>query len=563
MELHHGQDDSVIQRENRILSAVAYVANILLKSANWKDALDPALEQLGKAAAVNRCYYFENSVREDGEILTSVVAEWATPGVESQVHNPEMQNFGYVENGMGRWLELMQQRKPVYGLTSSLPDPERIVFEAQDILSLVVTPVFYGDQLNGFLGFDDCETLRQWSTAELDALSAAASAIGAAIERHHLENQLRFAQKMEAIGSLASGVAHDFNNVLQAIVSFTNVARLKIDSQHPAQGELSDVLEASNRAHSLTQQLLSFSRRRETVTEHVNICEVSESAIKMVRATMQPGIEIVTEYREPDAGVEADAGLMTQVMLNLALNACDAMPDGGTLKIAVDSRDESAIPAAQPNDGECDRFVCISVSDTGVGMTEDVQERIFEPFFTTRKDGGTGLGLSVVYSTVKQFGGWIDVRSDPHSGAQFDVFLPAIQDSAEKTSSPQEGKIQTGTETILLVDDEAMVLQPTQTLLEVAGYRVLAARSGPDGLELFRQHQHDIDVVVSDSVMPGMTGSEMLGEIFAIRANVPAILVSGNPDSIQRPEGTGHRIVVINKPYSNQSLHAALRRLLD
>lgn len=549
-------------RRDQILSAVGYVASVFLKSANWKDALDSALARLGKATQANRAYYFENYIREDGCVMTNQVAEWAAPGIEPQIDNPACQNVNFVEAGMGRWVEVMSQRKPVYGLIADFPKSERSILEAQDIRSLIAMPVFSQNQFVGFLGFDDCENQREWASSEIDALFTAATALGAAIDRQHLENQLRFAQKMEAVGSLASGVAHDFNNMLQAIVGLTNIVKLRIGADHEAQKELEQIISASDRASSLTQQLLIFSRKQEYKPEIADLGEICESVVTMVKPILGGSIEVSVDVEQPAPTIYADAGLFSQVLLNVCLNARDSMPKGGKLEIECTTVELGLSDLGGEPDVDPGQFVCVSLSDTGVGMASEVKDRIFEPFFTTKEPGqGTGLGLSVAYGTVRQCGGFIKVESCPNQGTQFQVFVPTSAKPDPK--SKRRFEVMSGDETILLVDDEPMVLKSIQRLLEAFGYTVLTARDGLEGLQTYKENAEHIELLVTDSVMPGMDGGTLIESILELNADAKAILVSGYVANLPESLQDNQHFLVLKKPVPTDVLNQAIRDLLD
>ena len=551
----------VTLRREHILSAVSYVASLLLQSANWKDVLDEALQRLGQAAEANRTYFFENHCSPGGELLTSQIAEWVAPGIDAQIDNPDLQNFPYVPT-FQRWVDVLGNRQPVHGLIADFPEEERGILEDQEIRSLVVMPVFCQGHWIGFIGFDDCRSFRDWSTPELDALNAAATALGAAIDRQQLENQLRFAQKMEAVGSLAAGVAHDFNNMLQAMVGFTNLAKLKIDAEHEAQKFLDEVIAASEFAHSLTRQLLSFSRKQEYDPDYVDLGKICRSVVTMVKPTLSVSSELTCEIARPSPTVYADAGLLSQVFMNLCLNARDAMPNGGTLGFYCDQRHITADQLKTHPNCSPGTFACVTVRDNGCGMTPEVQERIFEPFFTTKEIGhGTGLGLSVAFATIGQCGGFIEVTSAVDSGSEFQVYIPSANAPVKRT---QAGLQHSSTnETILLVDDEPQVLVSTAALIHAAGYNVLTASDGESGLALFEQHTAEISLVISDAVMSGMNGIRLLETILDANTRVKAILISGY--TIQSPESLKGRssVAILQKPIGADTLHRTIRDLLD
>jgi len=556
------QDQShFVQRSGPILSAVGFAASEFLKSTNWKDALDEALEQLGTAVRANRAYYFENSPGDDGELLTSQVAEWVAPGITPQINNAELQNISFVEVGMSRWLEMMRQGLPIHGLVSDFPVSEREILKAQDIRSLVTMPVFAHNNFAGFIGFDDCEYLRQWETSEFDALFAAAAALGAAIERQHLEDQLRFSQKMDAIGNLASGVAHDFNNMLQVIVSQAYIAKSKVNKDHPVQDELDEIIAASDRSETLTRQLLVFSSKQDTSHKVVDLGKICESVETMVQPILGNSISLSLKLVEPAPSIFANTGLFTQVLMNLCLNARDAMPNGGNLEIEVNSVELDQDAIGTDSNARPGRYACVTVRDTGSGMTTEISEKIFEPFFTTKEQGaGTGLGLSVAYGIVRQCNGFIRVKSSAGVGTKFSIYVPVTEKTARVS---YKNPIATGSETILLVDDEPMVLESIEGLLQSAGYNLLTADNGLKGLKIYRAHRDQVDLVLTDSSMPGMEGAELLQEIFDINPDLKAILLSGYipelPDTLKKHK----TLSVLQKPVQQEELEEAIRVLLD
>lgn len=430
MTNYDSTDMSALQRRDQILSAVGFVANTLLQSSDWRDAIDVVLQRLGVAIGANRAYYFENHLSPDGVQLTSQRVEWAAPGIQAQIDNQDLQDLSWSEAGVERWLELLKQRKPVYGLIADFPESERGILESQQIQSLIVMPVFVQDKLNGFVGFDDCESLREWSLAEIDALYSAATALGAAIQRQRLEHQLRFAQKMEAVGTLAAGVAHEFNNMLQVIAGLTELAQLKIGDDSEAQKDLREVQLATEQAHGLTQQLLMFTQERESQSKNIDLKQLAESVMRMIHPTLGHAITVSHDFSSVPLVINADSALVRQILVNLCLNARDAMPDGGQLEVSCGRR---LLGGRDSEFTETDlegEYAILSVKDTGVGIPAQIRDRIFEPFFTTKKQGdGTGLGLSVAFGSVQQCGGFIQVRSQPDQGAQFDVFFPLFTEA--------------------------------------------------------------------------------------------------------------------------------------
>ena len=555
------EEKTGLQNGDSILSAVSFAASVFLESSNWQDAIDVVLERLGTSAKANRAYLFENEIRDsDGEVLTSQRAEWVAAGISPQIGNPDLQQLPIREAGLERWLTIMNRRQPVFGLISTFPDSEREIFEAQEIQSLVAMPVFSQNRLWGLLGFDDCESLRTWSLAELDALSAAATALGAAIDRQHLESQLRFAQKMDAVGCLAAGVAHDFNNMLQIISGFTSIAKTKLPDGVPAHADLDQVLASTDRAHDLTRQLLSFARKQTLNPTHVQLNELCESVIMMLKPSLGGHIDLTANLATPSPVVFADGGLMSQVLVNLCLNARDAMPSGGRLTLTCEKRSVSEDALKQCPVDRAGDYAMLSVADNGCGMTPEIADRIFEPFFTTKDKLRTGLGLSVAFGTIQQSGGFIDVKSEPNQGSDFRIFLPLSDHHATTDHSPLGGSGEKAI--VLLVDDEPLVLKSLGRLIESCGHSVLTAENANRALELIECSSVAIDVVLTDYKMPEMDGISLIQEIRKTNFQMKAILMSGYGSAETKLAEHFADVPFIQKPIQQEHLCLTIRNLL-
>ncbi len=387
-------------------------------------------------------------------------------------------------------------------------------------------------------------------------------------ERLSLEAQLRQAQKMEAIGQLAGGVAHDFNNLLMIIRG--NVELLLTDKENLGEESLhwlKEALGATERAANLNYQLLAFSRKQVLQTRVLNLNELFANLTKMLRRIIGEDISVQCGLASRLPPVQVDPGMMEQVLMNLAVNARDAMPKGGQLLIntEVAAIDETyAREHAEAREGE---FVCLSVRDTGCGMMPEVAARIFEPFFTTKDVGkGTGLGLATVYGIVKQHQGWIEVASQMGQGATFKVFLPASPVPAETLDEETlQPKVRGGSETILLVEDEEAVRNLTRRILEDYGYRVLEAASGPAALAVWEQRAQEIDLLLTDVIMPdGLTGGELAEQLRARRPGLRVVLSSGySPEVAGKDLRREERRYFLQKPYSTGKLAQTVRDCLD
>jgi PAS domain S-box-containing protein len=389
-------------------------------------------------------------------------------------------------------------------------------------------------------------------------------------ERVALDERLRQAAKMEAIGVLAGGVAHDFNNMLTAIRGYAELARAEI----PAQGEcdyselrsdLSEILLASDRAAELTRQLLAFARKSVVEPRVVGVADVVNEFAPMLRRLLGEHISLVLELA-PDTGrVRVDPTQLQQVILNLAVNSRDAMPDGGKLvinssRVAVEERYAASHPGTRPGPQ-----VLLTVSDTGVGMDEETRGRVFEPFFTTKEPGrGTGMGMATVFGIVEMAGGWIEVESQLGAGTRVKLFLPRLAEgaAAEPAPVPLES-IPRGHETILLVEDDPAVRWFGRRCLEGLGYSVLEAASGTDALRLAGCFPETIDLLVSDVMMPGMQGPELAQRILEVRPSIRTLFCSGLPQHGAAAVELGPGESFLPKPYSRSAIGIAVRKVLD
>lgn len=384
-------------------------------------------------------------------------------------------------------------------------------------------------------------------------------------EQLALEEQLRHVQKMEAVGQLAGGVAHDFNNLLTIVLGNLSY----ILSEHPAAEEavqyLRDAEQAAHRAAELTRTLLGFARRNTLQTVPVAPAQSVGEVIRLARAAVGPDVALSAELPSDLWSVEADPGQLIQVLMNLTLNARDAMPEGGTVRfeaanVVPDSGYLAGHVEAQPGE-----YVRLRVRDTGTGMTEDVLRHLFEPFFTTKPKGkGTGLGLAMVFSIVKQHHGWIDVQSAPGRGTTFDVYWPRARSSARTAAGDQStATAGTGTGTILVVDDEALIRQLARAVLTRAGYRVLLAKDGHEALDLYRAEQGAIDLVVLDGVMPGLSGRETLTELRRLDPRAQVLFSTSAEAEHLAVRDADLADGLLPKPYRADDLARAVREILE
>ena len=379
------------------------------------------------------------------------------------------------------------------------------------------------------------------------------------------EEHLRQAQKMEAIGRLAGGIAHDFNNLLVVIQGYAELMADELGPSHRMNAHVNEVLAASRSATALTKQLLAFSRRQILQPQLLDLNAVLRGMERLLRRVIGEDIALAMGLTEPLGLVNADPGQIEQVVMNLVINARHAMPQGGRITIETRGVEVDAEYLAGHPGAMAGGHVMIAVSDTGVGMDAATQQRLFEPFFTTKPPGqGTGLGLATVYGIVKQSHGSINVYSEPGSGSVFKIYLPVV-DAAATSSKPQRGQVpaEGGTETVLVVEDQAEVRGLIQGALGNHGYRVLAAGIGAEAIALARQHDGPIHVLLTDIVLPGMSGREVALAVLAERPEVRVLFMSGYTDDAIVQHGVLEPgLAFLQKPFTINALLRKVREVL-
>jgi CheY-like chemotaxis protein len=371
---------------------------------------------------------------------------------------------------------------------------------------------------------------------------------------------------MQAVGQLAAGVAHDFNNLLTVIRGTTSLIELNPTLSEEDRLSIRELHEACTRAATLISQLLAFSRKQVIQPKILDLNELVTHDTKMLTRLLGEAINLEHQLAPGGVPVRADRGMMDQVILNLAVNARDAMPTGGRLLVSTAVVDVSSISQRPHPDARPGRFSCLTVTDTGCGMDAETQARIFEPFFTTKEVGkGTGLGLATVYGIVKQHDGWIEVTSAPNQGAAFTIFLPHhLATEVAAPERPEADPALRGSETILLVEDEAPVRELARRFLARLGYRVIEAPAGQPALEIWAARKGEIDLLLTDMVMPGgISGIELAQRILAERPHLPVIYTSGySPDLFTANSTIQEGRNFLAKPYSPDSLARFLRTAL-
>jgi PAS domain S-box-containing protein len=386
-------------------------------------------------------------------------------------------------------------------------------------------------------------------------------------EQRKLEDQFRQAQKMEAFGQLAGGVAHDFNNILGVIQLQAGLLKSGRNLSPEELNFAEDIGKAAERGANLTRQLLLFSRKQTLQPRNLKLKELVANITRMLERTLGEHVQLQFKFSEEPLCIHADPGMIDQILLNLTVNARDAMPKGGGIIIETSAAEFDEASATQTPQARAGRFVCLSVTDSGCGIPPEVLPRIFEPFFTTKEVGkGTGLGLATVFGIVQQHGGWINVYSEVGRGTTFRIYLPRLARTSDtKFLRRSRGPICGGTETILLVEDEPTLRAPAVTTLSRLGYRVLEASSGNEALEVWKQHRDEIRLLLTDLVMPGgMTGRELAAQLLEQNPKLKVVYSSGySAEIVGKDFSPKENVNFLTKPYEPEKLAQTIRNSLD
>jgi PAS domain S-box-containing protein len=460
----------------------------------------------------------------------------------------------------------------VLAVTDALADPRTT--ELADTLSvpygvtsMMCAPIRSQRATVGVLSCKHVGEPRRWMPDEQAFALAVANLLSTLIaqaQHQRLEQQLRQAQRLEAIGRLAGGIAHDFNNILTVILGRAEEVSLDRRVPEEVRDAVSDLEQNAQRASALTRQLLAFSRRQAIEVRDVDLNSVVANVTRLLHRVLGEDIVVSFTYSDGPLAVRADPGMIEQVLLNLAVNARDAMPIGG--RLAIDTSLHEATGSDAPSSGSSRSWACLRVRDNGAGIAPEHLPHIFEPFFTTKDVGkGTGLGLATTYGIVQQHGGWIEVDSQVGRGTEFRVFFPRVDTKpAVAAAAPQLVPAPRGQETILVVEDEAGVRALVLKLLQDLGYRLLQAQSGPHALDVWRQHGDEVDLLITDIVMPdGMNGVDLAERLRRSRPTLKVIYTSGYLADLSREDILRHADAYIAKPFSLMELARLVRRTLD
>lgn len=383
-------------------------------------------------------------------------------------------------------------------------------------------------------------------------------------DRKRVEEQLYQAQKMEAVGALAGGVAHDFNNLITATFGYIDLIKMKMDANDPVRGMLDQIVEATTKVLGVTRGLLSFSRKQELRLRKIDLNEVVRKMEPLVHRLFSEDIELIIDLEQGELELTADKCQIEQILLNLVANAKDALPGSGMISVRTARMMFGEDYAVAHGYGKPGAYAVLSVEDTGEGMNEETRKRIFEPFFTTKGDSGTGLGLSIIYGIVKQHGGYINVYSETGKGTVFKVYLPMEKSDLCEAGIAEIGAIVGGTETILVAEDDSIVRSLIKDTLESYGYTVIASADGEEALKDFRSNSDSVSLLILDTVMPRKGGKEVCADIRKLRPDIKVIFMSAySEDIIRKKKLVDEGTVFLSKPMLPHHLLKTIRAVLD
>jgi PAS domain S-box-containing protein len=560
-----------LEYETRLRRILGDLANnfINLPLEDLNNGIQDALRRIAGFVDADRSYVI---LFDHERSLWTNTHEWCKEGIEPQIDELQELDLEPVREFLS---PVLQQQIVDIECVDELPDEHaaaRAVLKEQAIQSLLLAPLVSGGDVIGMVGFDFVSTQRTFTKNETRLLELTGATISQALARLHsekervaLEEQLRHAMKIQAVGQLAGGVAHDFNNMLCAITSTTELLLQILPSEDENRELIEEISTAADRAADLTRQLLSFSRKQVLTPQVVNLNEVIERLYPMLERLLGEDIVLRIEPHTQLGSVHLDISLLEQVVVNLAVNSRDAMPTGGTLviktaNVTLDEADCVSLATTEPGP-----YVTLVVSDTGIGMSDSVRERIFEPFFTTKTLGrGTGLGLATVDGIVEQSGGRIEVNSEKDHGTSFQVFFPRVDDARSALREPDEPGLQGGDETVLLVEDDRTVRASVVKLLTFLGYNVLVASNSAQAITLAEGHGDDIHLLLTDVVMPEMDGRELADHLLARLPGLKVLYASGYTQDVIAHHGVLKAGVhFVAKPFTLNVLATRIRETLS
>lgn len=570
-----------LARRDRILEAVAEVGLKLLTSETPDNVIPEVLQCLGVATDVDRLYIFENSIDADtGDLLMTQRYEWTNEHVVAEIDNPELQQLPY-RKFTPRWEPVLSAGNAIVGNVADLPEDEQIVLSAQGIQSILVIPVFVSQQFWGFIGFDAVRQKHPWSPGETAALQSAAASLGAALARHkaeseqrNIERQLHHAQKLESLGLMAGGLAHDFNNMLTAVIGHLDLALLDLPADSPVLSNIEEAKRASLGAADLTRQMLAYAGQGANTIRPISINSLIEENITMLNASLPKTAYLMVHSEKTPLMIEGDESQIQQILVNLIVNAAESLENQpgqiwvryGAGKFSKEDLKRSRVQGP----AKAGTYVWIEVRDTGTGIDPSTMNRIFDPFFTT-KSTGRGLGMSVILGIVRSYNGHIFIESVKGRGTTMRVLFPEAYASSSpcELEEPQDIDMESldesinGRRNILVVDDEYSVRWTLTLMLKHLGFTPTVVSSGEDAVRLLRETDAIYDIALIDLSMPGMDGVATTEALRKLRPGLHFLLSSGFEKEKVSNRLSGHQHeVFLQKPYEMVQLQKALKQVL-
>ena len=555
------------------LRAVVYAAEQFVSANSWKDVLPEVMRTLGEAASLGRCWLA--SVQSDaGLVILDFLCMWERRFDKTRWRPPTLQGVNIENLGFDMHLDDFRHGNLVSGRTGDLPPHQQRFLRIQKAETYVAAPVLVGGRLWGIFVVDQPDETREWSARDMEVIRAFNSILASTIEREvsaeelrMAEDKLRHAQRMETLGQLAGGIAHDFNNMLTSILGYTRLAMDQITDGSQLTEDLQEVLDVGEQAAQLARQMLVLSRKHEVEVRAIDVNEAVREFDHMFRRALEAHIELITILRDDESPILANQEQIELVFMNLAINARDAMPQGGKLWFEVSNVELERGSEFLSGRFRPGHFVQVMVRDTGEGMPPDVIDKVFEPFFTTKELGkGTGLGLSTAAQIVRQYGGIIHLESEIGKGTTFRIFFPRI--SSKVVPRLRESDIDSaavaGSERVLVVEDETTLRSLARRILGKLGYEVLIASSGSEALQLLIGENVEVDLILSDVMMPHMSGPELIRRLREHGRTIPVLFMSGYMGDMIDSDGLlqgEHQILA--KPFTRAELARRVRQHLD
>ncbi len=562
------QAEEAIRRRLDYEKAVSQISIWAMEANNLSEFLNACLDLLGCTVDVSRTYIFE--YQHETDTMNNTV-EWTAAGVSPQKENLQ----GVPGSSVPWWLEMMKSGQAIRFMDiEDIPDIKaKQVLRPQGILSILVIPLFVGKLYYGFMGFDECRRHREWAQDDVDLLFTMARIITGVIERKQAEEeseklqaQLAHAHKMESLGQLAGGVAHDFNNMLSVIVGQAEIAMMQTDGENPIYPRLQEMREAARHSAGLVKQLLAFARKQTVAPKVLDLNKTVENMVNMLQKLIGENINLTCHQSADLWSVKIDPFQVNQILTNLCSNARDAVSDVGEIAIETKNVRLGENHYSDRPEIVSGEYVLLAVSDNGCGIDKECLEKVFDPFFTTKEAGkGTGLGLATAYGIVKQNNGFIYLQSEPGRGTTVKIYLPRHRedDSQSQQVRPHE-LVPGGTETVLLVEDETIVLNIGKEMLENLGYEVLTASAPNEALKIASERKTSIDLLITDVIMPEMNGRELADTMAASCPDLKCLFTSGYTADVIAHHGVLEPgINFIQKPFSMNGLAKSVRKALE